>query len=95
VLKCTEECQCNVVTVLCCNGVSTNGLRGLKMVAQMLSMRKEQDQQLKETVHASLSLTPKLFILWAYRRLCDSGPSASKSKETMLKNGVLIRSLHL
>ena len=48
VLKCVEGYHCNMGMVLCHNRVSTNGLRGSKMVAQTSSMRKEPDQQLKE-----------------------------------------------
>jgi len=46
-------------TVLCHNAVSTNGLRSSKMVAQMLRMRKELEQQLKEAVHVWLVFQPK------------------------------------
>ena len=53
-LNCTEGCQYSSGTVLCCNGVSTDGLRGSKINAQAQSMRKEQDQRMKETVHACI-----------------------------------------
>jgi hypothetical protein len=37
VLKCIEGCQCSMGTVSCYNGLSVNGSRGSKMVAQALS----------------------------------------------------------
>jgi hypothetical protein len=43
VLKCIERCQCSMGTVSCYNGLSVNGSRGSKMVAQALSMGKEPD----------------------------------------------------
>jgi hypothetical protein len=43
VSKCTEWCQCSMGTVSCHNGLSVNGARGSKMVAQELSMGKELD----------------------------------------------------
>jgi len=39
--KCIEWCQCSMWTVSCRNGLSVNGSRGSKMVAQALSMGKE------------------------------------------------------
>lgn len=54
VLNYIEGCRYSLGTVLCCIRVSTNGLRGSKMVAQALSLRKEQDQHMKETVHACM-----------------------------------------
>jgi hypothetical protein len=64
VLKYIEGCQCSIGTVLCCNGVSAHGLRGSKMVVQGLNMRKEQDQNMKETVHACMRVShSKTFIL--------------------------------
>jgi len=56
-LKCMEGCQRTMGVVLCHNGMSTNGLRGSKMVTQALSMRKGLDQQL----HAWLVSQPKRF----------------------------------
>jgi hypothetical protein len=41
VSKCIEQWQCSMGTVSCHNGLSVNGARGSKMVAQALSMRKE------------------------------------------------------
>ena len=41
VSKCIEWCQCSMGTVSCHNGLSVNGARGSKMVAQTLSMGKE------------------------------------------------------
>jgi hypothetical protein len=46
-------------TILCHNAESTNGLRSSNMVAQMLRMRKELDQRLKEEVHVWLVFQPK------------------------------------
>ena len=43
VSKCIEWCQCSMGTVSCHNGLSVNGARGSKMVAQALSMVKEPD----------------------------------------------------
>ena len=43
VSKCIEWCQCSMGTVSCHNGLSVNGARGSKMVAQALSMGKEPD----------------------------------------------------
>jgi len=43
VSKCIEWCQCSMGTVSCHNGLSVNGARGSKMVAQVLSMGKEPD----------------------------------------------------
>jgi hypothetical protein len=43
VSKCIEWCQCSMGTVSCHNGLSVNGARSLKMVAQALSMGKEPD----------------------------------------------------
>jgi hypothetical protein len=85
-------------TVLYCSRVSTNGLRGSKMVAQALNMRKEQDQQLKETSHVSLSLTPKLFLFFGRKedgatmagRLCyNMGPRTSVFRERREKRHLL------
>ena len=53
------------------------------------------DQQLKATVICGLSLSQKLFIPRAQRRLGSGGPSASKSKETILKIDGLMRSVPL
>jgi hypothetical protein len=43
VSKCIEWYQCSMGTVSCYNGLSVNGARGSKMVAQALSMWKEPD----------------------------------------------------
>jgi len=43
VSKCIEWCQCSMGTVSCHNGLSVNGARGSKMVAQELSVGKEPD----------------------------------------------------
>jgi hypothetical protein len=43
VSKCIEWCQSSMGTVSYHNGLSVNGARGSKMVAQALSMRKEPD----------------------------------------------------
>jgi len=43
VSKCIEWCQCSMGTVSCHNGLSINGARGSKMVAQVLGMGKELD----------------------------------------------------
>ena len=43
VSKCIEWCQCSMGTVSCHNGLSVNGAKGSKMVAQALSMGKEPD----------------------------------------------------
>ena len=43
VSKCIEWCQCSMGTVSCHNGLSVNGARVSKMVAQALCMRKEPD----------------------------------------------------
>jgi hypothetical protein len=43
VSKCIEWCQCSMGKVSCHNGLSVNGARGSKMVAQALSMGKEPD----------------------------------------------------
>jgi hypothetical protein len=43
VSKCIEWCPCSMGTVSCYNGLSVNGARGSKMVAQALSMWKEPD----------------------------------------------------
>jgi len=43
VSKCIGWCQCSMETVSCHNGLFVNGVRGSKMVAQVLSMGKEPD----------------------------------------------------
>jgi hypothetical protein len=43
VSKCIEWCQCSMGTVSCHNGLSVNGARCSKMVAEALSMGKEPD----------------------------------------------------
>ena len=50
-------------------------------------------QQCQQTVHAWPASQPKIFIPSSYRRMCNDGPSALKSKGTMLKDDA--RSLHL
>ena len=55
----TLGCRCSMETVLCHNALSTNGLRSSKMVAQMLRMRKELDQRLKEVLYVWLVFQPK------------------------------------
>jgi len=50
-----------VLEVLYCNGVAMNEPRDSKMVEQSTSLRKEQDQPLKETMHAWLVSQPKMF----------------------------------
>jgi hypothetical protein len=67
----------------------TNGLEGSKMVAQVLSIRKELDQLLKETAHAWLVSLPKTFSSKG-----NDGPTALKSKGTVLNNDVRVRSIH-
>jgi hypothetical protein len=56
-LKCMEGCHYALGIVLCHNGISTNRLRGSKIVTQALSMRKELDQQ----QHVWLVSQPKVF----------------------------------
>ena len=41
--KCLEGCQCSIGTVSCHSGLSANGSRGSRMVAQALIMRKKPD----------------------------------------------------
>jgi hypothetical protein len=43
VLKCIEWCQCSTETVSFHNGLSVNGAKGSKMVAQAISIGKEPD----------------------------------------------------
>ena len=53
------------------------------------------DQELKEAVHAWLAAQKKKNFLRTERSLCNDGRSALKSKETMLKNDVIISFLFL
>ena len=46
------------------------------------------DQEVKEAVNAWLAAQPKTFFRRASGSLCNDGPSALKSKVTMLKNYV-------
>ena len=52
------------------------------MVAKVLRM--------KEAVYAWLAAQPKTFFSEGVKSLCNDGRSALKSKETMLKNDVII-----
>ena len=51
------------------------------------------DQEVKETVHAWFAAESKTFFSEGIRKLWKDGPSALKSKGTMLKNDVNIRFL--
>ena len=44
------------------------------------------DQEVKEAVHAWLAAQPKMFFSEGFRNFVNDGPSALKSKGTMLKN---------
>ena len=59
--KCIEDFQHNTGTVFCSNGVSTNGEKNSKMVAQVLRM--------KEAVHAWLAAQPKTFFCEGIKKL--------------------------
>jgi hypothetical protein len=61
--KCVEWCQCSMETVSCRNGLSVNGPRGSKMVAQALSMGKEPDS----SPHPLLMQTWKESMAWSCR----------------------------
>jgi hypothetical protein len=87
--------QCSMGIVVCCNRVSTNGLRGSEMVAQMWRVGRSQTSNWRKRYMHGVSLSPKLFILRAKIRLCVTGPSVSTNKGTTLKNYVLGRFLHL
>lgn len=60
-LKCTEGCQYSMGTVLCHNGVSMNGFRCSKMVAEVLSVRKEPANEENGACMACLSARNFLF----------------------------------
>jgi len=60
-LKCIERCQYNMGTVLCHNRMSMNGFRRSKMVAEVLSVRKEPATEENGACMACLSAQNFLF----------------------------------
>ena len=60
-LKCTEGCRYNMGTMLCHNGVSMNGFRHSKMVAEVLSVWKEPATEENGACMACLSAQNFLF----------------------------------
>jgi len=67
VSKCIEWCQWSMETVSCHNGLSVNGARGLKMVAQPLSMGKEPDASPHPLLMQTLPALLKTLRNWTLR----------------------------
>jgi len=67
VSKCIEWCQCSMGTVSCHNGLSVNGARGSKMVAQALSMGKEPDANPHPLLMQTLPTLLKTLRNWTLR----------------------------
>jgi len=65
--KCIERCQCSMGTVSCHNGLSVNGARGSKMVAQALSMGKEPDATSQPLLMQTLPTLLKTLRNWTLR----------------------------
>jgi hypothetical protein len=58
--KSIEDFQHSTGTVFCLNGVSTNGLKSSKMVAQVLHMKKEPDAHPRPQLMTILSV----YVTW-------------------------------
>ena len=67
VSKCIEWCQCSMGTVSCHTGLSVNGARGSKKVAQALSMGKEPDASPHPLLMQTLPTLLKTLRNWTLR----------------------------